>query len=108
MEGYDLYTSHRTNKTGGGVAIYVNKTFKSNLVKKTNTDNIMESITVEISLANAKNIIITCIYRTPGTCIDTFNSNMDSLFGNINNNKIYIVNGDYNIDILNPHGNVQN
>ena len=105
MEGYELYTSHRTNKIGGGVAIYVDKALKSSLLMKTNIENILESVTIEILVENAKNIIITCIYRTPGTCLDTFNHNIESMFGNKKDNKTYLINGDFNIDILNPHGN---
>ena len=64
MDGYELFTSNRTNTVGGGVAIYVDTAFKCSLVRNmtTNIDNLLECITVEISVENFKNIIITCVY----------------------------------------------
>lgn len=35
-------------------------------------ENIMECVTVEIDMDKTKNIIISCIYRTPGSCIESF------------------------------------
>ena len=35
-------------------------------------DNVMECVTVEIEIERAKNIIISCVYITPGSCIETF------------------------------------
>ena len=61
MEGYELFTSHRTNKTGGGVAIYVDKDLRCSKLMTNNIENILESITVEIHVENSKNIVITCI-----------------------------------------------
>ena len=34
MEGYKLFTTNRTNTVGGGVAIYVDTSFKCSMVKK--------------------------------------------------------------------------
>ena len=105
MEGYELYTMDRTHSKSGGVALYVDSSLKCNLMPSMSTtvDGIMECLTVEIIVPDSKNIIITCIYRTPGSCIDTFNLKIDSMFTNINN-KIHILTGDLNIDLLNPHG----
>lgn len=41
----------------------------------------------------------------PGSCLDTFNGKLDSMFGSINNNKVHIFCGDFSIDLQNPHGN---
>ena len=35
-------------------------------------DNIMECVMVEIEIEKDKNIIISSVYRTPGSCTDTF------------------------------------
>ena len=106
MEGYELFTSNRTNRVGGGVATYVDTAFRCSLVKNMTTviDNILECVTVEIFFENAKNVMITTVYRTPGSCLDTFNATLDSMFGRVNTTKVHIVCGDYNVDILNPHG----
>ena len=44
-------------------------------------DNIMECVTVELQLNSRTNIIIGCIYRTPGSNVDTFNESLQSIFG---------------------------
>ena len=43
----------------------------------------------------------------PGSCIDTFNEELACMFGNLLNNKVQIVCGDMNIDLLNPHGKIK-
>lgn len=37
----------------------------------------------------------------PGSCLDTFNGKLDSMFGSINNNKVHIICGDFSIDLQN-------
>lgn len=108
LEGYELYTMNRKNKKGGGVAIYVDSALTSKIIKNMTTtiDGIMECLTIEISDADTKNIVITCLYRTPGSSIDTFNHNLGCLFENLNS-KVHIVCGSLNIDLLNPHGNIK-
>ena len=39
-------------------------------------DNIMECGTVELQLNRRKNIVTGCIYRTPGSNVDTFNESL--------------------------------
>lgn len=108
MNGYELFTLDRKNKRAGGVAIYVDTGLRWFVVPSlsTNVDGIMECLTIEIDVVEAKNIIISCVYRTPGSCINTFNQNLESIFGTINN-KIHLVCGDYNLDLLNPHRNTK-
>ena len=47
-------------------------------------DNIIDYITIEITAEKSKNIMISCIYRTPGTCLDIFNKKLASMFENLN------------------------
>ncbi len=103
MEGYNLFTVNRVNKKGGGVALYVDTVLRCNLIKSMSVtlENLLECVTIETS----KNIIISCVYRSPGICTDTF---MNKLFGMLdkgNENKVQIICGDFNIDLLNPNGN---
>ena len=60
-------------------------------------DNVLECITIEISRAIEKNIIVSCIYRTPGSNIDTFKNWMEDHFS-ITNNEVIFIGGDFNID----------
>ena len=52
-------------------------------------------------MEKSKNIIISCIYRTPGTSIEIFTNWIDSMFSKFCN-KVVFVCGDFNIDLLNP------
>lgn len=78
----------------GLINAYVFKSVnKCSLINKmtTNIDNVLECLTIEIFVENSKNIIITCVYRMPGSCLNTFNGKFDSMFGSINNNKVHII-----------------
>uniref|UniRef100_A0A1A8B5D8 Helentron 4 helitron-like transposon replicase/helicase/endonuclease n=1 Tax=Nothobranchius furzeri TaxID=105023 RepID=A0A1A8B5D8_NOTFU len=107
IEGYELFTLNRNKKKGGGVALYVdiNLRCKSSDKKTIIIDGVMECISVEIAIEGTKPIIVSCLYRTPGSCLNTFNQEVGSLFANLN--KVHIVCGDFNIDLLNPHDNLQ-
>lgn len=50
-------------------------------------DTIMECITVQIEMGKFKNILISCIYRKPGSNIDTFKGKITEIFNNTNNKK---------------------
>jgi len=107
LDGYDLFTTNRINKRGGGVALYINTDlgFMKINSESTTIDDVLECISCEIILEKSKNIVVSCVYRTPGSSLDIFNKKMDSLFNNPN--KVHIVCGDFNIDLLNPQKNVK-
>ncbi|KAL7377214.1 hypothetical protein ABVT39_024048 [Epinephelus coioides] len=92
LDGYELFTTNRNSKKGGGVALYVDDALRCRLVKSMSNvvTDIMECLTIEISVEKFKNIVISCVYRTPGSCVDTFNEHLANIFGNLNNNKIQI------------------
>ena len=48
-----------------------------------------------------RNIIISCVYRPPGTSLTTFNEKIADLLNNMITDKVQIVCGDFNIDLLN-------
>lgn len=106
LEGYELFTINRINKKGGGVALYVDTALRCSMVNcMSNTiENILECLTIEIDVEKSKNITISCVYRTPGTCLDTFKDKLAGMFGKLNDKKVQIVCGDFNIDLLNPNG----
>ena len=68
LNGCVVHHIERENKKGGVVAIYVRETIKHNVVKNmTKTvDNILECITIELNIEKRKNIVVSCMYRTPG------------------------------------------
>ena len=54
---------------------------------------------MKLRLKELKNILISCIYRTPGSCIDQFNEKISELYEKYND-KTILVCGDFNIDLL--------
>ncbi len=107
MEGYNLFTVNRVNKKGGVAALYVDTALRCNLIKSMSVtiENLLECVTIEIDIERSKNIIISCVYRSPGICTDTFMNKLFGMFDKGNENKVQIICGDFNIDLLNPNGN---
>ena len=62
-------------------------------------DNVMECIATEIEVERPKNILISCIYRTPRSCIDQFNERIYELHEKHKDDSILTC-GDFNIDLL--------
>lgn len=60
------------------------------------------NVTVEIENEKSKNIILSCIYRKPGSCNDTFREKLVDLYQGLNEKKLVFICGDINIDLLNP------
>ena len=103
LEGYELYHNNRINKRGGGVALFVNSDLRCKVVENMTTtiDDLMECLTLEIELEGKRNIVIMCVYRTPGTNIDMFKDNLEELMNKLNENKTCLICGDTNIDLIN-------
>lgn len=103
MDGYTLYHFNRKNRKAGGVAFFVSSDLKSKVVQSMTIalDDLMECITVEIDLEKSRNIMVTCIYRKPGSLIETFTDAFEeNLLSKVNGNKKYFFCGDLNIDLL--------
>ena len=64
-------------------------------------DDLMECLTLEIELEGKKNIVIMCVYRTPGTNVEMFKDTLDGLMNKLNENKTCLICGDTNIDLIN-------
>lgn len=64
-------------------------------------DEIMECLTVEIQLEKKSNVIVSCVYRTPGSIVEMFNECIEKLFSTVNQKPSFICD-DFNIDLLNP------
>jgi len=74
IEGYEMSSINRVNKSGGGVTLYVDKDLNYKVVEKMSmvVDTLLECVTIEICMEKKKNIIVSCIYRSPGSNIDIF------------------------------------
>ena len=102
INGYKLYNTP-TLTSKGGVAIYVNGNF--NVVERTELkakNDEFESVWIEITNANSKNVICGCVYRHPRNDLSYFLHYIDSTLSKLSreNKEIYFC-GDFNIDLLN-------
>lgn len=95
-------------KGRGGVALFVESDFKCKVIENMTTviDDLMECVTIEINVEKSKNILISCIYRTPGSCIDQFNKNISQLY-EIHKDKVIFVCGDFNIDLMKSNEHIK-
>ena len=89
LDNYSVLCTNRTNKRVGGFMMYVRKNLKHIVRPKLSEaiDDINQSISVELEIDNGKNIIITCLYRAPGTNLELFNEHIDVLLNKVNLNK---------------------
>ena len=100
-EGYDMFHMNRTEKKGRGCSTIYKKYLKCKILKYLSVCNDMfEIISVEISVEKAKNITVSCLYRTPGSSLDKFNDSFEVLLSKISVNKKLYLCGDFNIDLL--------
>ena len=63
-------------------------------------DDLFECCTLEIFISGHRNIIVSCIYRCPGSNTDIFSEHIVHLFFELTMRKTVFLCGDFNIDIL--------
>lgn len=102
LNDYNFVYKNRKNKRGGGVGIFISNSLKFSAIDSMTevVDNLFECITVELIIEKGKNILLSCIYRSPGTCLHTFIEHFEKLFSWVKNNKSIILCGDFNVDLL--------
>lgn len=107
LNGYDFIVNNRQNKVGGGVALYVSKSYEYNIIKNINImNNNVESLFIEIVIHGNKNIIIGIIYRPPNSSSIDFLKYLDDLVKNpVFTNKRSFIMGDFNLDLLKHENN---
>ena len=59
----------------------------------------LECITLELLFENDKSVIISCVYRAPGTDLDVFTDYIEELLKSLKNKSICLC-GDINTDLL--------
>ena len=99
---YQVFHKARYYKKGGGVALYVNDRIECTLIKSKSVvvENMFECVTVEINIRKMKNLIVNCMYRTPGANVGAFCELLDNILSDIKSKKTMCICGDFNIDIL--------
>ena len=65
------------------------------------SENIFESIFIELGVGKGSSILVSCIYRSPGSCINSFCEDLKPLFQDVLNPRqsIFLC-GDFNINLL--------
>ena len=57
-------------------------------------------MSVELTIKNHTNVVVNCIYRTPGSPIDTFCENLELNLNDVKSIKTIFMCGDFNINLL--------
>ena len=60
----------------------------------------LKTVTVELTIKNHTNVVVSCIYRTPGSPIDKFCENLELNLSDVKSIKTIFVCGDFNIGLL--------
>lgn len=106
LHGYDCLAQGKTCSNKGGLIIYVDNKYKSEVILNVNMYEHWEGMIVQINGGNlSKSITIGNIYKPPQTSndnlnafINEFTSIISSMENNCNNNLI--IAGDFNINLL--------
>lgn len=106
LTGYDLHHIDRKDKRGGGVAIYVCNTLKYSVSNDMGfaMTNVLECITIKVSVPNKKIVLISCMYRQPDSSVEVLCDTLEKLYRHKRCN-VYLC-GDFNLNLLNcEHSN---
>lgn len=102
LANFSLATSYCRDKRRGGTCIIVRAGLRYKVlenIKKMSVKCLMECCAIELI---DYNMIIICMYRVPGTCLDTFHEGLENVLYTacmLKNRKVVIC-GDFNIDTL--------
>ena len=108
VEGYDFVHSHRKNRRGGGVGLYLASSFDYKVRQNLKFENseTTDSLFVEVTVPKGKNIIIGVVYRAPDNNLTTFVKDFDEVLDKITKeNKLCYIMGDFNVNIMNYQTN---
>ena len=101
LNGYRFINRHRTNKSGGGVGLFIpeNIDFSIRTDLSVYTD-VIESLFLEICV-DSKKTIVGVVYRPPGGDLKVFNNTLSDILDKLRSEKnlCYLL-GDWNINIL--------
>ena len=102
LPDFDFITNNRNNKRGGGVALYISQNYQYKCILDLNImSNSLESLFVEITVPNDKNIVIGVLYKPPhSSSIDFLNTMQDILLNPVLQRKKCFIMGDFNINFL--------
>ena len=99
MDGYNFVSQGRSDRSGGGVGIFVNESLKYKIREDLKLFvSEVESMFVELFF-NRKSVIVVVVYRPPGQTILAFKESLEPiLFKVIGDHKPCYIMGDFNIN----------
>lgn len=76
-----------------GVALNINSFLRCKVVDNMTrvVDNIMEIITMEIINEKSKNVLVSCVYRAPGTSVEIFTDIIAERFEQKSTKEVFFV-----------------
>ena len=98
---YRSFHSTRTNRRGGGVAIYSHKKLQCTAMESlTLNEEHLESIFIKIK-TNHRNLVVGCCYRPPNSQYEIFESCIEEKMSSVcsQTTDLYVC-GDFNVDLL--------
>ena len=95
MPGYSIIRRDRSDRTGGGVIIYIREGLA---FSKRNDLHNNEAIYIQVNETRCKPLIIGCIYRPPNQQVEKFLEDFNNSLAGIESHFDKIILGDFNID----------
>ena len=106
INGFKFFHKHRSNRTGGGVGLYMSDDFEAKVCDDLCfvNEELAESLFLEIPRAQGENIVIGVIYRPPNQSVGDFLFAYKKLIGKISKeNKTCYIMGDFNLNLMDHH-----
>ena len=92
--------------------LYISKHFEYTNVKGLSfeSNDLFKVVTVDLQIKHRQNIIFSCLYRTPGGCLEQFNDKFSKLLNGFRKTKSYVLCSDFNVNMINykNHTNTRN
>ena len=100
IPGYTLFKTSSISQNGG-VGLYIKNSLNFNpRVDLDSCSDDFETIWVEIGNKRDKDFLICCTYRHPNSNVDNLTSHFQNLLSKISSNKLIVIMGDFNINLL--------
>ena len=103
IENYEFIHSHRKNRQGGGVGLYLASSLDYKIrenLKFENSDT-TDYLFVEVNVPRGKNLITGVIYRAPNDNLTNFVKNFNEVFDRIaKENELCYLMGDFNVNLM--------
>ena len=101
ISNYIMYNTLRSDRCGGGVALYIKQSLQCSLMKQFSTSipMLLEQLAVQITIQGSKNVIIGCMYRRQMVTLVNL-LNMLICFIKCNKNNVIFVCGDFDVNLL--------